>query len=498
MKIAFIGNQGGETVLDFYAGMAAEIRACHQGASLVFMPWLNAEKHHLVAAGWAASDIYTFEDWVNQGDRLSGEVARLREEYDVNWSAVIASERAFTDYSLLLGSAGHRDEPAEYVLRLLVNIVTFFEHCFKTRNIDAVVCQTADTLFSHVVFKVAQHLGIRVFAITPAWLLENGAQGGYFSNNVFMESEKMLRVYAAMNGHELSPAETARVKSFVDSVKGFKNKTPFVEKNRERNAGFTALSPNLRHLLSYLRTNSNRDPEVEYIRIEPALKLRANVMRVWRKFFNRNFFGPADCLGIPAQSVFFAFQYQPEQSTLSQGLWYANQIALVENISKSLPLGYMLVIKEHPWGRGARPTWQYRHLSSLYNVQFCDAPSKEIIARVEAVIGISGTVGFEALVLDKPTIILGKSFFTHCDLFYQVTCVQDLPGVLRRILVDREYEKTPDRPARLHRFLLSYLNALIPYFPALENASHYGSVLVAELVEKKSATRKNVIAEGKK
>lgn len=492
MKVAFVGNQGRELVLDFYVEMAREVRALQADASLVFMPWLSAEKDHLVHTGLPATDIYTFEDWVSQGPRSYDEVTRLREEYDVNWSAVIASERAFTDYSLLLGSAGHRDEPREYVLRLLVNIVTFLEHCFKTRAIDAVVCQTADTLFSHVVFKVAKHLGVRVFAITPAWLLESGAQGGYFSNNVFMESETMLHAYAAVKGHELSLAETARVNSFVDSVKGFKNKTPFVEKNRERNAGFTALSPNFSRFISYLRANSNRDPEVEYIKIDPALKFKANVLRLWRKFFNRHFFGPRDCHSIPARSVFFAFQYQPEQSTLSQGLWYANQIALVENISKSLPLGYTLVVKEHPWGRGARPTWQYRHLSGLYNVRFCDAPSKDIITRVDAVIGISGTVGFEALVLDKPTIILGRSFFTHCDLFYQVSCVQDLPGVLRRILVDGEYGKIPDRPVRLNRFLLSYLNALIPYFPTLENASHYGAALVTELAEKKSPVGKKL------
>ncbi len=496
MNVAFVGNQGSDVVLDFYAGMASEIRSRHADAELILLPWLEVEKNRLVANGFPADDIHTFEDWVKQAPSSPGEVTRLREEYDVNWSAVIASERAFTDYSLLLGSAGHRDEPSEYVLRLLVNIVTFLEHCFKKRGIEAVVCQTADTLFSHVVFKVAPHLGIRVFAITPAWLLESGAQGGYFSNNVFMESDRMLHSYAAMKGYELSENEVARVDSFVASVKGFKNKTPFVEKNRERNAGFTALSPNVTRFFSYLRKNSRRNPEVEYIKISPALKFRANALRVCRKFFNRRFFGPRDCSAIPARSIFFAFQYQPEQSTLSQGLWYANQIALVENISKSLPLGYTLVVKEHPWGRGARPTWQYRHLSGLYNVQFCDAPSKEIIARVEAVIGISGTVGFEALVLDKPTVILGKSFFTHCDLFYQVSCAQDLPGVLRRILVNGEYGKIADRSARLNRFLLSYLKALIPYFPTLENASHYGAALVSELAEKESAIQKIVIAEG--
>jgi hypothetical protein len=482
MKIAFIGNQGGKAVLDFYAAMAHGLRDSRAEAECLFVPWLNSERSLLVAGGWTEASIFTFEDWVHRSSRTGGEVDRLRNEYrEVNWSAVLASERVFTDYSLLLGSAGQRSESPEYVMRLLVNIVTFLEHLFKDQGVQAVVCQTADTLFSHVVFKVAQHLGVKVFAITPAWLLERGAEGGYFSNNEFMESERMIAEYRRTLERDLSEAEILRVDAFAESVKAFQNKTPFTQKNRERNAGFSALSPNMRGLFSYLARNSRRDPEVEYIKIAPVKKAKANLLRVWRKFSARKMFGPRDAEGIPARSIFFAFQYQPEQSTLSQGIFYANQIALAENISKSLPLGYTLIVKEHPWGRGARPAWQYRHLAGLYNVRFFDAPSKEIISRVEAVIAISGTVGFEGVALDKPTVILGRSFFTHCELFYRVGSVQELPAVLRKILVDRDFDKIPDRKGHLNRFLLSYLNSLVPHFPMVENGRHYGAALASQL-----------------
>jgi hypothetical protein len=333
------------------------------------------------------------------------------------------------------------------------------------------------------VFKVAKHFGIKVFAITPAWLLERGAEGGYFTANEFMESERMIEEYRLMMEKSLSEADVLRVNALVESIKNFQNKTPFIEKNRERNAGFTALSPNakLRNLWGYLKRNAQRNPNVEYIKISPIRKAKANLLRLWRKFLGRNMFGPRHCENIPEKSVFYAFQYQPEQSTLSQGIFYANQIALIENISKSLPLGYKLIIKEHPWGRGARPVWQYRHLADLYNIQFCDAPSKEIIAKVEAVIVISGTVGFEALMLEKPTIVLGRTFFTHCDLFYRADSVQDLPGLLRKILVDRDFESNAQRHSQLQRYLMSYLNALIPYFPVVENGHHYGVALANQL-----------------
>lgn len=478
MTIAFIGNQGGKGVLDFYASMVGGLREGYAEVQCVFVPWLDSERNGLIAQGWPESDVFSFENWVQRRAWGGDEINRLCVEYvEVNWSAVIASERAFTDYSFLLGGAGQRQESAAYVTELLVSIVTFLEHVFIERKIRAVVCQTADTLFSHVVFKVAKHLGIKVFAITPAWLLEKGLQGGYFSNNEFMESERMLQEYRLMCDRALSPAEILRVNAFVDAVRAFQNKTPFSEKNRERKAGFTALSPNVWRLAQYLKMNSRRNTNVEYMKISPVRKAKANLLRLWRKFSGRNMFGPPDGGDIPTKSVFYAFQYQPEQSTLSQGIFYANQIALVENISKSLPLGYTLIVKEHPWGRGARPVWQYRHLAELYNVQFCDAPSKEIIGRVDAVIAISGTVGFEALVLDKPTIILGRTFFTHCDLFYKANSVQELPSLMREILVDHVFDSAPEREVRLKRFLLSYLNSLIPYFPTPENGRYYGRVL---------------------
>ena len=103
MNVAFVGNQGGEAVLGFYSGMARTVRDQYVGTRCFFLPWLNGERAHLVAAGWSDQDVFTFQDWVARRLPFADEVTRLREEYsDVNWSAVIASERAFTDYSLLL------------------------------------------------------------------------------------------------------------------------------------------------------------------------------------------------------------------------------------------------------------------------------------------------------------------------------------------------------------------------------------------------------------
>lgn len=481
MKVAFIGNQGGREVYAFYVGMA---KALHDGfaASSRFAVWLDGERSDLVGQGFVDADCLSFEAHVRNAPVAGDdEIDRLVRDYrEVNWSEVVAAERAFTDYSMLLGAAGDRRESPEYVRGLVVAIVRFLEQVLD--GCGAMVCQTADTLFSLIAFKVARHLRMPAYAIAPAWLLEPGKGGGFFANSEYLECERMMRSFAARAAIPLTTAERARAETLIQSIRGFDGKTAFnATTSKGKTAGRRALSPNAVRFLSYLSENARRNKRVEYVKIDPLRKVQANLLRITRKHLTRNAFGSPDPESIPPRSVFFAIHYQPEQSTLAQGIWHVNQVALVENISKSLPLGYTLVVKEHPWGRGNRPRWQYEHLAGFYNVVFCDAPAKEIIKRVDAVVAVSGTVAMEALVFDKPTVLLGRNFFEFSDLIYRVPVINDLPDVLAKILVDGDYASQPDREVRLHRFLMAYLDGLVPHFPLQEFAGEWGRALAAEL-----------------
>lgn len=481
MKVAFIGNQGGREVFAFYAGMAAALRDDF-GVASRFAVWLDAERTELVSDLMRDADCLSFEAYVQGAPAADdAEIADLVREYrEVNWSAVVAAERAFTDYSMLLGAAGDRKESPEYVRSLVFSIVRFLEQVIA--GCDAMVCQTADTLFSLIAFKVARHTGVPAYAIAPAWLLEPGKGGGFFASSEYLECERMIHSFAARKDKPLGADERARVETLIRSIRGFDGKTAFnATTSKGKTAGRRALSPNAVRVVAYIHENARRNKRVEYVKIDPLRKVRANLLRIARKQITKNEYGSTDPGVIPPRSVFFAIHYQPEQSTLAQGIWHVNQIALVENISKSLPLGYTLVVKEHPWGRGNRPRWQYEHMAGFYNVVFCDAPAKEIIQRTDAVVAVSGTVAMEALVFDKPTILLGRNFFEFSDLIYRVLAINDLPETLAKILVDGDHEKQVDREGRLYRFLISYLDGLVPYFPLQEFSGDWGRALAGEL-----------------
>lgn len=287
MRVAFIGNQGGREVYAFYAGMA---RALNHGfgVSNRFAVWLDVERLDLVSQGFADADCFSFEAHVRNvptaGDE---EIDRLVYEYrEVNWSEVVAAERAFTDYSMLLGAAGDRQESLEYVRDLVTAIVRFLEQVLD--GCGAMVCQTADTLFSLVAFKVAHHLRIPVYAITPAWLLEPGKGGGFFANSEYLECERMLRSFTIRRASEVTSFERERVEALIQSIRGFDGKTAFsATTSKGGAAGRRALSPNAVSFLPYLIKNLRRDKFVYYVKIDPLRKLRANLLRVTRKLLDR-------------------------------------------------------------------------------------------------------------------------------------------------------------------------------------------------------------------
>jgi len=477
MKLLFAGNQGGLPVIDLNCALANAVTSRLPGIRCDFVVWKKSEAEITKSQSPAAGTVHAFEAFLAESPQnWRSEIDRLVKDYpEVSWSAVIASERSFTDSSFLLGGAGHRIETPDYVLRLLINIVTFLERIFAEKY-DALICQTADSFFTHVLFKVANHHGARIFAISPAWLQEDGKPGSFFTNDEYLRCDRMREAYQRLLSRPLLEEEIARAERLRKSIVDFDGNKAFYSVTK-RNFGRSALSPNLRKLPAYLLENLAKNKDLDYTRIDPVAKARANLLRVWRKWRMRKLVGRPDT-SIPDKSVFFPLHFQPEQSTLVGGIYYANQIGLIENISKSLPLGYTLVLKEHPAGRGVRPAWQYRHLTSFPNIMFSDAPSKEIAKRTLATITITGTIGVEAMALDRPVIMLGRSFFDYADVIYKASGPHELPDIMRRILLEGDYSRRTERQELIRKFMLSYLMGLTPHFPKPEEAPHLADFLI--------------------
>lgn len=140
--------------------------------------------------------------------------------------------------------------------------------------------------------------------------------------------------------------------------------------------------------------------------------------------------------------VFFPLHFQPEASTLIYGKWYVDQLALIESLSKSIPISHMLYLKEHSFGYGNRQLSFYKRLKALPNVRIISpyADNLKLIKECSLLVTITGTSGWEALLCQKPVIVFGDVFYNICEEVIKIKSVEDLPIIINEN-IDRNKSK---------------------------------------------------------
>ncbi|AHI30165.1 hypothetical protein AU14_13745 [Marinobacter similis] len=111
--------------------------------------------------------------------------------------------------------------------------------------------------------------------------------------------------------------------------------------------------------------------------------------------------------------------FQPERTSIPEGGRYAPQINAVKALRDALPEATELVVKEHPSmfmlksKRSFRHPDFYRILASMRGVALVDErmASFDLIDESEAVVTLTGTVGFEALCRGTPVIVMGDAAY---------------------------------------------------------------------------------------
>lgn len=113
--------------------------------------------------------------------------------------------------------------------------------------------------------------------------------------------------------------------------------------------------------------------------------------------------------------VFVALHKQPEASIDVLGRYYEDQFLNIRNIWRILPHDWLLVVKEHTNAIGDRPLSFYRKLQKFHGVVFVNetTDSHELIKRSRAVITVSGTVAYEATLMEKPSLTFAPVFFNR-------------------------------------------------------------------------------------
>lgn len=193
----------------------------------------------------------------------------------------------------------------------------------------------------------------------------------------------------------------------------------------------------IKPFIDYIR-NPNRN---DYTIIKPWHHL---IDRIRRKL--RILVGFEDLYDLVDETEDFAFyplQQEPEISITLFAPFYQDQLWLIKQIARSLPIHYKLYVKEHPAMFGYRTREYYKELKKIPNLKLISpsVPSFDLIKNTKLIVTLTGTAGWEGLLLKKPVITFGDVFYNVLPMVRRCRNMEDLPNIVKNRLENFEYDE---------------------------------------------------------
>ena len=176
-----------------------------------------------------------------------------------------------------------------------------------------------------------------------------------------------------------------------------------------------------------------------------------NKGRFKRKKLLAHYHRLAKAVDLAVPYVFVALQCEPERQTCPTGGVFGHQYLMIDLLSKLLPAGWKLYVKEHvsqfkdyQAAERSKSLDFYDGIAAKPNVELVPLSytSFELIDHAKASATVSGTVGWESVVRGKPALLFGHSWYRDCKgVFVTHTvdaCRQAIRNIQNGFTVDRD------------------------------------------------------------
>jgi hypothetical protein len=133
--------------------------------------------------------------------------------------------------------------------------------------------------------------------------------------------------------------------------------------------------------------------------------------------------------------ILFTLHVDPERQTLLVAPYYTNQLEVITALSKSIPVGFKIYVKEHYGQRisGWRELSYYKKIKKLPNVELIHPSydTLELIKNSSMVCVINGTSALEAALINKPSMVFADTSFSSLPSVHRVKSFEKLSETIR-------------------------------------------------------------------
>ena len=167
-----------------------------------------------------------------------------------------------------------------------------------------------------------------------------------------------------------------------------------------------------------------------------------NMGRFKRKKLLAHYHRLANTVDLTVPYVFVALQCEPERQACPAGGVFANQYLMIDLLSKLVPEGWKIYVKEHVSQfkdyqavERSKPIEFYNMIASMPKVELVplNYTSFELIDSAKASATVSGTVGWESVVRGKPALLFGHSWYKDCKGVFVTHTIEDCKKAIRTI-----------------------------------------------------------------
>jgi hypothetical protein len=147
--------------------------------------------------------------------------------------------------------------------------------------------------------------------------------------------------------------------------------------------------------------------------------------------------------------VYFPMNVVEEMNLLYHAPYYTNQIEVIRHVAKSIPINYVLYVKEHIAAavRGWNAIDYYKQIIDILNVKLIHPlyDNDILIKNSKLIITIRGTSGLKAIRFGKPSIVFGEEPYRIMPSVFTIDSLNSLPNLIRTALNHKvnpsDYEK---------------------------------------------------------
>lgn len=341
--------------------------------------------------------------------RFNSDIELSKSYYKYNLCSMFFSDyERLSIYNSFSSKINYRD--------IIKGLLLFFDEIISTYQIDKVIYEDISNSFAYSAFIVSQEYNKKYIGISCPRI------SGYFEilSGINSNRELIKENYNKIMNNKIDIPENIKIEvdKYIDNF--FNSKPSYMINNQ--------LSSEYLFIFRYI----SKQRFIQYYRLikykikyyhDNKLNFQAPVFKLNINCFKRNLFRKLKIHIIKnylkktydsnIEYYFYPIHYHPEASTSILASSYVNEFHNILNISINIPFGSVLLVKEHESSVGNQSLKFYKQISFLPNVVLLSHKlnAKEIILHSKAVITITSTVGYEAIILNKPVYVFGDVFY---------------------------------------------------------------------------------------